>query len=343
MNNSIYDVANLAGVSIATVSRVMNNKSPVSKEKEKRVLDAMAELNFEPNMNAKGLAENTTKIIGGLLPEFSDFSIPDSFILQFLNGLQTVLLEEGYNLMIINDKFEDDENKRPEYIKLIQGKRIDGLVTVLKTINGDIEDIIKNGFPLVSFGDNSEKTKGEKVKYSFYEYSSKVIDYLYNKGHREIGIIYYADKKNKLENKMEIIKSIYNERHINFQDNQMFINGAEDKENLYERIKKVLLARICTAFYVDSAYFAQQCIDACNELGLKIPQDISIVCLEYVANEAGWLHPKVTGFYVNSFELGNACGKLLLNKVNKDNSKYKGIAKAFEPVLTERNSVTQLN
>lgn len=339
MNPSIYDVAKQAGVSIATVSRVLNKKGIVKIETEKKVIAAMEKLEYQPNMNATGLAQNTTRIIGALLPEFSDYSIPDSFTLEFLNGIQQVLSEQGYSLLIINDSFNKKIRKTPDYIKIIQGKRIDGLIAVSKKINDKyFSEIAKSGFPIVVFGEKPEELPLQSLNLDFHEHSRKALHYLFEKNHREIAIIYFENEQREIELKLNTFRRIYEELGLKFDTEQNTINGAFDKVHLYERIIKCLSNGSNTAFFVDSVFYAHQLIDAAHELNLRIPEDISIVCLEYVKNEGFWLHPPVTGIYVDSFEMGRECAKSLFKMIIPNGVENET---CIMPLLNERNSVEE--
>lgn len=333
MQTNIYDVAKNAGVSIATVSRVLNNKGQVKEETREKILKAINELNFQPNMNARGLAHNTTKIIGALLPEFSDYSIPDSFLLEFLNGVQQMLSEYGYSLLIINGNTK--EGNVPDLIKIVQGKRIDGLITVFKKLDYDLVDICKD-IPIVSFSENNANQGTIAIEFDFYKYSNTAIQYIKDFGHRNIASVFYASNVDEASNKLNIFKNIFYNSDLNFNVEEAAINGAVDKVNLFDRILKLLSSKKYTAVFVDSVFYAQQVIDACRQMGQKVPEDVSIICLEYLKNEAFWLHPPITGIHVDSYSMGNICANMLLSRIDAMES---SITPVINTVVYDRSSI----
>lgn len=338
MQPNIYDVAKRAGVSIATVSRVMNGNGKVKEETKEKIIEIMKALNFQPNMNARGLAHNSTNIIGALMPEFSDYSIPDSFILEFLNGLQQVLSDFGYNLLILNGK--NRENDIPDFIKIIQGRRIDGLVSMFKKLDEPSVEYIKGQeIPIVSFGETlTQSDTATETRFNFYNYSRTALKYLKDKGHKDVAVVYYAGNNEAIENRKVIFENVFNELEMNFIQEIDTVNGAIDKFNMFERILSMLESKKYSAVYVDSIFYAQQVINAAANLGLRVPEDLSIICLEYLKNEAQWLQPAVTAIHVDSYRMGSMTANAILSLLqDKDIPEINRISTE----VYERNSVRQ--
>lgn len=134
---TIKEVAERANVSIATVSRVLNNNYPVSKELKTKVLKAIEELDFQPNGLARCLKKNTTHMIGVVVPD-----IANPFFMDVGKGLEGVVSKKGYVIILCNT----DENVVKEYnsLKTLVEKRVDAIV--LSTCNSNnqyINDIVK--------------------------------------------------------------------------------------------------------------------------------------------------------------------------------------------------------
>lgn len=341
MHSNIYDVAERAGVSISTVSRVINNKGRVKKETEERILEAISELNFHPNMNATGLAWQTTSTIGSLIFGFDDVSIPNYFAIEFLNGVQQVLQNENYNLLIINNTKIDSDEDKPDYLKIVQGKRIDGLIIYSRKATGEhIRGIIDSGFPTVIVGEIINDTYFCNVGYSFYDYFNAAFNYLRSYNHEKIGIVYYESDEYENKNKISIMQRHFDAAGISFNKEEIVLNGAFDVFDIINKVEVLVRENKCTAFFTDSVYYAQQVIDACHRIGKRIPEDVSLVCMEYAEDEGNWLHPAVTGVHVNSIEIGISCTKLLFEILKSGKRNVENIV--FKPQIKERGSVITL-
>lgn len=128
-NPTIKDVAKLAGVSIATVSRVLNKLGVVNPETEQKVLGAVAKLNYQPNAVARSLKLNRTKSIGVILPEVSN-----TFFTEIVEQLEHLLSPKGYALLVCSSENSVDEERRK--LSFLLERNVDGLVIVAVSDEG---------------------------------------------------------------------------------------------------------------------------------------------------------------------------------------------------------------
>lgn len=120
---NIYDIAKKANVSIATISRVLNNSDNVSEKTRKKVMDIIEELDYKPNEIARGLATNSTKTIGIMVPDIRNpFHSESAFVLEQRLNLN------GYSSILCNTT--EDVDKKVSYLKLLYSKKVDGIITV---------------------------------------------------------------------------------------------------------------------------------------------------------------------------------------------------------------------
>ena len=187
---SIYDVAKKAGVSIATVSRVLNSPDKVKDQKKIAVEDAIKELNYVPSESARRLAGNSSGMIGVCLP-FE--AVDGSYISGFLKGAVKRLENTEYSIVLINDHNFGKDDKEPLYINYIQKKSIDALLMAVVTSdlkNNHLRSSLQKGFPFCYAGE----LLPEYSKYrNVYTVNNKRTDFLYYaikqfllKGHRNI-------------------------------------------------------------------------------------------------------------------------------------------------------------
>lgn len=331
MASTIYDVARYAGVSIATVSRVINQKDRISPQTKARVLEAIEALDFIANVNASGLAKSRTGIIGVLLYGFDDAGISESYTVELLSGIQQQLQEVENSLLIINSVEECQ--------RLIRNKRMDGLIVHGYCKMCETQQMEwPVGFPVVYAGEMFS-TSTLDVCYSFERYVAAGIEKLVEKGHTEICSVFYAESPFELESKINIFEKIYKDHQLNFSTDRSLVNGAFDKDNVYKTIADKISSG-ATACLTDSVYFAQQVIDATTRLGVRIPAQVSVISMEYEKDAAGWLHPEIDSLNVPSFELGRRSTELLLGKI-EGKPQPAGVS-VFEPQYTDRGSIRKL-
>lgn len=176
---NIKDLAKMAGVSVTTVSRVLNNHPYVKEEKRQSVLKAIEDSNYQPNINAVHLSKGKTFLVGVMLP-FLD----TPYFAALVTGIASEAVKNQYNLVLIQTKYE--KSSEITALQMLKQKQIDGLIICSRACDwADIKAYIPYG-PIVL----CENTKGKNVSATFidhYKGFMKALEYLYGKGHRKIG------------------------------------------------------------------------------------------------------------------------------------------------------------
>ncbi len=328
MTVTIYEVASRAGVSISTVSRVLNDRGRVSKETEKKVLAAIKELDFHRNINASGLAFQRTNIIGVLVFGFGDISIPEMYALEFFAGLQEISVREGYSLLVVNN-CED-------CVKLVKNKRMDGLIVHSSQDCPDLREYLAtNGIPVIFVGDQLPDHPELDV-YSDYENLFRMgLSHFTGLGADKVCSIIYGNTDVSLNAQLALIADLSAELGLNqgFQKDPFafIVNGAEDPDTVWTRIGERIQAGF-RHFFADSFYLAQQTIDAAVSLKKTVGKDLDVVCVEYEEDQGAWLHPPISGIYLPCREMGVQSMEILINKLNGDRVR----SVAIMPRLTVR-------
>ncbi|WP_066319698.1 LacI family DNA-binding transcriptional regulator [Bacillus sp. FJAT-29814] len=176
---NIKDLAKMAGVSVTTVSRVLNNHPYVKEEKRQSVLKAIEDSNYQPNINAVHLSKGKTFLVGVVLP------VSDSpYFAALVTGIASEAFKNQYNLVLIQTNYE--RNRELAALQMLKQKQIDGLIICSRACDwATIEAYIPYG-PIVL----CEDPNGKNVSATFidhYKSFMKALDYLYGKGHRKIG------------------------------------------------------------------------------------------------------------------------------------------------------------
>jgi len=183
MKASIKEVAKLAGVSVATVSHVLNKTKNVLPETEKKVLDAVDKLNYQINPLARNLRRGESKIIGFIVSDLSNY-----FFIEIARGIERVLRKYGYHTLIVDSK---EENKREiANAKDLIYRSVDGLI--IAPTSGEssyLNTLIRGDLPVVFVDRRPENYSGDTILSTNAEGAYDAVSYLVSKGHRDIGFI----------------------------------------------------------------------------------------------------------------------------------------------------------
>ena len=140
---TIKDIAKAAGVSVATVSRVINDNYPVSKEARERVQQVMQELHYRPNAIAQSLRSNRSNMIGLIVADLSN-----QFFMKVAKGLEKSVAAKGYNLVVASSDGRPEKERK--LIRAMNDKRLDALCIASVDSEADtINDVIRSGMPIV--------------------------------------------------------------------------------------------------------------------------------------------------------------------------------------------------
>ncbi|MDD4000488.1 MAG: LacI family DNA-binding transcriptional regulator, partial [Bacilli bacterium] len=142
---TIKDVAKMAHVSVATVSRVINQKGYVNEDTKRLVMEAIEELNYVPNELARSLFQKKSHIIALVLPHLTSYYFSD-----LLEVIEDEVIKNNYRLMICNSK--DDPEKESKYLKIFEQYNVDGIILLANT--NRIEDYKKLNIPIIEIDHN---------------------------------------------------------------------------------------------------------------------------------------------------------------------------------------------
>ncbi|HCM25954.1 MAG: LacI family transcriptional regulator [Treponema sp. GWB1_62_6] len=183
MKPTIKDVARQSGVSVATVSRILNGLQGFSPETRARVEASIAELGYRPNAVARGLVNQSTGIIGVLLP-----CVTDKFATLLLQGIEDGARERGYSVIVCNT--ESNGNRTMEYLRVLEEQRVDGIVFASEWITDDYgRELRAMKVPVVLTATMSMKFPFPYVKVDDRLAAYSATRYLLDKGHRNIALL----------------------------------------------------------------------------------------------------------------------------------------------------------
>lgn len=330
---NIKDIAKIAGVSISTVSRVLNNSEEVSENTRKNILKIIKEYNYIPNNSARNLKLIKSNMIGVLVD-----SGYNPFFYELINIINTGLLQKGFNMVA---QFMDSRKDSLFFIReFIKEKNLDGLICI--GINFDKEDIktVRNiKTPIVAISSNiAQECENyiSSVNINDFASSYEAIKYLIDLGHKDIAIIGSVCKKDKCAN-LRMIAYEKAHKDFNIRIKKTFREfGNYTFETGYSAMKKLLMKKkIPTAVFVISDIMAVGAARACEEMGYRVPNDISIIGFDGI-DYTKYYNPPITTIK-QPFEYMAKEGVQLIYELVNENGRHKNII--FETTILERESV----
>ena len=339
---TIYDVAKETNLSIATVSRVINDKGGYSEKTKDIVNKAIEKLSFIPNSTAKTLASNKSRIIGLVLfygeSGEPDNITPESYLIQFLQGVIYVTTRNKYNVLLESrpDKLFSNE-------KTVLPKLYDGIIFshLLQGTLDYVRSFIDLGFPTVYAGHKIPSDPANHNIYGGYvEYKRETLDYLHKNGHRKIIVLEaYSHHRpsSNIQLLADIIETFHNENKLPYNTCQMIIYDFNMPNHLQKLIYDILNdADPPDAIFADSEASAATIYGIAAQLGLSIPDDLSIISTVHKRNIGMSFQPTLSTMYINAYEMGKHAAELLLYYIeNKDKRPVQEVPFEF----IERNSI----
>jgi len=329
---TIKDVAKEAGVSIATVSRVINGTTRVSEEKRKKVLKAMQKLGYHPTPRY-GKNGQLLRTIGVIVPNLRAYHYPD-----ILSSIYETAFNNGFDIMVAlaRDKLIREREILDEYFN----RKVDGvLVCTLKSDEHLIQRFIDSGIPVVGVDYPVEEVNIDSVNIDNVMGAYGVIRYLHKKGHKKILHIRGALNVYASRDRERGIRR-YLQKHKGIEVIMSKITGFEPEHGYKAVLDHITPSTDITAIFCVNDYVALGAIHALNELGLKVPEDISVIGFDD-SPFASFTVPPLTTVSQPREEMGALAAQLLIERLN---SQKRGVYRniVLPTKIIERDSVKSL-
>ena len=329
----IRKIAELTGFSKSTVSRAINDQSGIKESTKQKILKVINELNYRPNQIAISLTTKKTRIIGVIISD-----IENPFYSRMIKGIGEVLEQFDYNMMIINTF--NDLVKEKKAIDIMIGKKVDGIIfSAVEKNTKNIDLIINAGIPSVSLDLEHDKYREiDSVFSSQFKTAENATDYLIKNGHRKICLIYppYDINKNNSDFCLGFISAM---KKNNLNAGKDHIIGCQPSIMDGCRIGLEVFQKKDLTAVLTGDVIAYGLYIAAEELGMKIPDDISIFGNDDL-DFSKTLVPKLTTTFQPKRKAGKIAARLLLNKINDLYSSPKRIE--MRPSITIRQSVKRI-
>jgi LacI family transcriptional regulator len=308
------DVARLAGVSRATVSYVLNRQTdgrvPISEETRQRVLEAVAELGYEPDARAQSLRSGSTKTIGLLIPD-----LQNPHFWQIINGANQEARRAGYDLLLTSSDL--DRQQEEESLKALSRRRVDGLIllTAFTTLSSELlKETAARRLPIVMIG-----CKGldfDCIGSNYSESAADVMTHLRELGHERIAFIHGVANEESGLDRLQPYKDSLTASGLPVNEDLIVHCGATTKAG-FDAAKQLLTqSPRPTAIIVVNDLLAGGVIRAAADLGLSIPQDFSLVSFDDIP-AANYMTPRLTTVRTDAEAIGRGAVGLVLQRLGE--------------------------
>jgi DNA-binding LacI/PurR family transcriptional regulator len=312
MNVTIEQIAELAGVSKTTVSRVINKKPDVSPETRERILALIEEYDFQPNVFAKAITLQKSHTIGLLIPHQSENIFTNQFFLEVMHGISTAVDRRNYYLLLFYPHHED-------YLDIYRQKRVDGFILMSpNAFSINIIELLKKAeAPFIS----TAKVMGEEdmtwVDVDNCYGGALATEHLVSLGHRRIAFI----GKPSLQSSSDRLcgyKDVLETHGIPLDERLIHVANAATVPGGYEAMRLLLTGGGApTAVFLANDTMAIGAIKAIQEAGLRVPEDISVVGFDDITY-AQYVSPPLTTVHQPAFQKGVRATELLIDYLEQE-------------------------
>ena len=313
-NPTIKDVARHAGVSIATVSRVLNNKHTVDPDLAAKVNLAVEQLGYHPNSIARTLKSDSSKTIGFVVSDISN-----DFFTRMARGVEDVLNQQGYSLFVCST---DSTQQREELcLSLMREKQVDGLIINTSGKNDELISQMSHQLPIALFGRkiSTGDFTGDFVDNDNFSGTRELTRHLISLGHRKIGLLCGQMYVSSARERFAGFQSAMREIGIPVDDDYPYLfkgsfnrisSGAEGAEFLY--------ARGATAVISANNLLALGALQFCHNTRIRIPEDLSLCSFGTIANH-DLLYIQPTYVEQAPVSMGARLAELIIERIEAKN------------------------
>jgi LacI family transcriptional regulator len=326
---SIYDVARESGVSVFTVSAVVNKKTHVGKRLHDRVEAAIRKLNYRPNLIARSLANRRTHTIGMIVPD-----IGNPFFPMVVRGAEDAAQKHGYNLLLCNS--DDILDKEERAVELLLSKRVDGilLTKAAEDFRPPMRRMIKEvNIPFVLVMRTYPTLTNDAVITDDYHGAYEAVCHLARAGRRRIGLITGPLKISNAKERWRGFHDALKAERLLY-DSKLVIEGDYRIESGF-RGGHALLSYRPDGVYVANHLMTIGLLKAAEEMGMSCPEDFGLVSFD----DYPWLsifRPRLTTVELPKHQLGSEAAELLIRRITGDISK--AVVRKLQPELRVRES-----
>ena len=309
---TIKDVARQAKVSIATVSRVLNDTGYVSEELEQRVRDAISALGYKPNVVARHLRRSESLTLGMLIPDSSN-----PFFAEVAKGVEDLCFERGYTVVLCNT--DEQASKAAAYFTTLFQHRVAGFILLSPAgLREHIQHLLDEGIPVVLADRPLPDLRIDSVVSDNYGGARDAVRHLLELGHRRIGFIVGAGELDTIRSRWRGAEEAMHDAGIDI-DPELVIRQGDYFPQAGHSAADALLSRADppSAIFAFNDLMAFGVLNYAQAHGIAVPEQLSVVGFDDIAM-AAYSVPSLTTIAQPKYELGKKVAGMLLDRIAGD-------------------------
>jgi DNA-binding LacI/PurR family transcriptional regulator len=309
---SMNDIARKAGVSIATVSRVLNNNGNVNEVTRAKVQKAIKKLKYHPSRVAKRLRSKSVSshMLGVLIPD-----IQNPFYVDVLRGIEEIAYNRDYAIIMCN--FGQDEKKEKLYLEILQSEAIDGLIAAPARENDPLlKKMVKEGLPVVCVDRGLEDVEVDMVVVDNREGALKAVNFLIESGYKRIAYISGLPSIPTSRQREQGYRDAHLQNRLTL--DEALIKHGDSKYDSGLRLCRELLNMPDPpdAIFAGNNLITLGALEIIHKMGWKIPQDIAIIGFDDMV-WSNSLNPPLSAVRQPALEIGKRAGELLIQRIEE--------------------------
>jgi len=308
---SLKDIAEKCSVSVATVSKALNDQSDIGAETKERIREAANELGYVPNAAAKSMKTNRTHNIGVLFIDEANSGLRHDFFANVLDSFKRNVEKEGYDITFISN--DRSRPGRTSYLQHARYRRFDGVVIACVQFDDpEVLELVHSNIPVVTidhiYNDNTT------ILSDNVDGMEQLVDHVVKNGHKKIAYIHGYDSS-VTKSRLTTFNRKMEECGISVPEDYIQEAPYRDTHITYEKTLKLLELkdRPTCIFYPDD-YAAYGGLRAIAEKGLRVPEDVSVIGFDGI-RVARHIRPRLTTYRQNTEELGAQAAENLISMI----------------------------
>jgi LacI family transcriptional regulator/LacI family repressor for deo operon, udp, cdd, tsx, nupC, and nupG len=318
MTVTIADVAAFANVSKATVSAVLNNKPSVSEKTRKKVLEAIAKLNYRPNQFARSLSSRQTRSIGLVVKE-----IDNPYFARVMKGVFDACCNHGYTVLLGSSELSPAH--QTQNVETMTHQHVDGLI--ISPLQGDDVDynylsaLLNDSYPLVTLG-TVQNHATSVVEIDNSKAAHKAVSYLMELGHRKIAYFTGSPYSTHSRERLDGYKQAHIDRNLTIYKDFIVTAGSYIDDG-YRRGMSFFgeTKELPTAVFCFNDLVAIGLVNALTELGMRVPDDVSVIGFDDI-DIASSVRVPLTSVHVPAYDIGTNAANLLIELIRDREKSY---------------------
>lgn len=306
---TIADVAKRAGVSVATVSRVLNGESKVRPDTLARVQQAIQELNYIPNASARNLRRRESRVILVLARSFTN-----PFYAHVLSGISDTARQSGYSVLMCDNGGDPDRAR--QQMLMLKNREVDGAILLNSTLDDHWLEEYAGAFPMVQCCECLPFLDTPKVTLDHFGMAYDAVRYLISMGHRRIAIISADNRHPSTAQRCAGYRKAMEEAGLPVADELCALADGDYsfKSGRSCAVRLLSLPERPTAVFCISDVLALSVLLTAGEMGVQVPDQLSVIGCDDVDYTTMW-HPFLTTMRLPCYEIGRSGAELLLDAI----------------------------